>query len=503
MKKCNKLVRIVCLMLALLMAVALFAGCKKDKKVESSTTSSKDVTSIAATEEIEASQGKWDPNIPEEKDLGGFEMTIAGSPSVIMPEEGESSDGDLVREAMLDIQKRYNCTITVVEVGDWTEEVLPALLAGDEVAKVLMPQLWRSGSLVGSKVCMDWNSDAIKQYIKTEEAWWNDTMAYASNVQGKVYAGACNINGYGVMTHVCMFNKEILKDVGMKDTDLYKMYHDKTWTWDEFRKIAKKAVKDLDQDGQWTEKDQYGFVASDYDSVEAFISSADCGSIRTENGMNPKFTYVDIFPIDVLTTLNEMYTTDGTYFLGSNTRDANNNWHFYSMFQEGRALFLVHALSTISAEATRNMEDEIGVMPVPLGPKEDGGWQENYKSRVDHNFQCQLIPANNSDPASTALVLEAMAYRRWQLTNDVMEMWGINYVYDDDSAEIVENVYNWSTFEISQFVYSVNGSAFANAVCVPMGKYISKVQNVDVVTMYASVADAMQLLIDDYFAGNI
>ena len=251
MKKCNKLVRIVCLMLALLMAVALFAGCKKDKKVESSTTSSKDVTSIAATEEIEASQGKWDPNIPEEKDLGGFEMTIAGHPGTIMPEEGASSDGDLVREAMLDIQKRYNCTITVVEVGDWTQEVLPALLAGDEVAKVLMPQLWRSGSLVGSKVCMDWNSDAIKQYIKTEEAWWNDTMAYASNVQGKVYAGACNINGYGVMTHVCMFNKEILKDVGMKDTDLYKMYHDKTWTWEEFRKIAKKAVKDLDQDGQW------------------------------------------------------------------------------------------------------------------------------------------------------------------------------------------------------------------------------------------------------------
>ena len=219
--------------------------------------------------------------------------------------------------------------------------------------------------------------------------------------------------------------------------------------------------------------------------------------------MNPKFTYVDLFPIEVLTTLNEMYTSDGTYFLGSNTQDANKNWHFYSMFQEGRALFLVHSLSTISSEATRNMEDEIGVMPVPLGPTEDGGWQENYKSRVDHNFQCQLIPANNSDPASTALVLEAMAYRRWQLTNDVMEMWGINYVYDDDSAEIVENVYNWSTFEISQFVYSVSGSAFANAVCVPMGKYISKVQNVDVATMYSSVADAMQLLINDYFAGKI
>ena len=501
MKNCNKLVRLVCLLLAMLMAVTLFAGCKKDKKVESSATSSKDSTSILATEQIEDSQGKWDPNIPEEKDLGGIEITMAGHGWAILPEEGESADGDLIREAMFDIQKRYNCTFVHVDETDWFGVILPGLLAGDEIAKVVMPTVWRSGAFIASRVCMDWNSDAIKQYIKTEEPWWNDTMSYASNVEGKVYAGACNIMGYAAMTHVCMFNKDILKDVGMKDTDLYKMYKDKTWNWNEFRKIAKKAVKDLDQDNAWTENDRYGFVATDYDSFEAFISSADCGSVRTENGMNPKFTYTDMFSIDTLTTLNEMYTTDGIYYINSIGKDANGQFNFMSMFTQGKSLFLIHTLNTIGDESVRNMDSEIGVMPVPLGPSENGGWQTNYMSRVDHNYQLQLIPVTNPDPASTALVLEAVAYRRWQLTNDVLEMWGINYVHDDDAAEIVANVYNWSTFEISQLIYAING--YGNAVCMPMASQLAKVPNVDVVNIYASIADSMQLLIDDYFAGKI
>ena len=130
MKNCNKLVRLVCLLLAMLMAVTLFAGCKKDKKVESSATSSKDATSILATDQIEESQGKWDPNIPEEKDLGGIEITMAGHGWAILPEEGESADGDLIREAMFDIQKRYNCTFVHVDETDWFGVILPGLLSG-------------------------------------------------------------------------------------------------------------------------------------------------------------------------------------------------------------------------------------------------------------------------------------------------------------------------------------------------------------------------------------
>ena len=502
MKNCNKLVRIVCLLLAMLMAVTLFAGCKQtEKKNDSSAISSEQTASISETDKIEQSQNKWDPNIPEEKDLGGIEITMAGHGWAILPEEGESSDGDLVREAMFDIQKRYNVTFKHVDETDWFGVILPGLLAGDEIAKVVMPTVWRSGAFVSAKVCMDWNSDAIKQYIKTEEPWWNDTMAYASNVQGKVYAGACNIMGYGAMTHVCIFNKDILKDIGIKDADLYKMYRDKTWTWDEFRRVAKLAVKDMDQDNAWTENDRYGFVATDYDSIEAFISSADCGSVRTENGMNPKFTYTDMFSIDTLTTINQMYTTDGIYFTDSIKKDPNGQFNFMSMFTQGKALFLVHTLNTIGDESVRNMDSEIGVMPVPLGPSADGGWQTEYKSRVDHNYQLQIIPVTNTDPASTALVLEAIAYRRWQLTNDVMDMWGINYVHDDDAAEIVSEGYNWSPFEISQLIYAING--YGNAVCQPMASQIAKVPEVDVANIYASVADSMQLLIDDYFAGKI
>ena len=500
-KKQSKLVRLVCLLIASLMCLVLFSGCKDGGKDKNEGTSSKETSSIKDTDAMESYAETWNPNIPERQDLGGFELKFAArNMNMIIPKEGVSEDDDQIVEIMKDLQNRYNCKFSVREVKDWgTGDVMSELLTGSEVAHVLMPEVWRSGLYVSARILMDWNSESIKKYVHTDELWWNSTMAYASNVNGKVYAGACNIQNYADWTYVCLFNKKILSEIGSSADELYKMYDDKTWNWEAFRTLAKKAVKDLNDDGQMTDADQYGFCSSDYDALVALISSADADCIRSNNGKDAHYTYAKPREIQVLTTLNEMYTLDGSYFAGSMER-VDGVRGDVRQFTSGKSLFFLFTLSSIKGPDYRTMSEDLGILPVPLGPSNDGkGWQSEYMSRVDHNFFATLIPANNSDPEKTALLLEAIAFVRWRNTNDRMDAYGVLYCSDDKSAEIVKEVYNFSSFEISQFVYSVNNQAFARNVCWAMGN-ITKIPGMDIAGQWGSVEQVAQDIIDAYFS---
>lgn len=493
--------KIACLLIAMLMCMSLFSGCKGKKNSDSGQNSSKEVSSVKETEAMENYENVWDPHIPEQKNLDGFELKIATQyPNLIFPEEGVSHEDDQILEIMKDLQKRYNCKFSVYEVADWsTGDVMSDLLAGDEVAHVIMPEVWRSGLFVSARVLMDWNSEAIKKYVHTEELWWNNTMAYASNVNGKVYAGACNIQNYTDWSSVCFFNKKILSEIGSSEEEIYKMYEDKTWTWQAFRDLAQRAVADLNNDGQMTEADQFGFSSSDYDALMAFVSSADADVIRSDNGKNARYTYDKQREIKVLSTLNEMYTLDGSYFSDS-MKVFGDVQGFVKQFITGKSLFCIYSFGFIRNPGFRLMQEDLGVLPIPLGPDTDGeGWQDHYISRVDHNFIATLIPENNNNVENTALLLEAMAFTRWRNTNDRMEAMGILYCSDDYAAEIVRELYNFSSFEISQFVYSVNNHAFAKAVCWEMSK-ITQNPGMDISGYWGAAAQAAQDIINAYFS---
>ena len=172
------------------------------------------------------------------------------------------------------------------------------------------------------------------------------------------------------------------------------------------------------------------------------------------------------------------------------------------MFATGQSLFSIMVFRNASQQAIRDMEDEIGIMPLPLGPKDGGGWQSEYASRVNHNFRLCLIPANNTATENTALLLEAIAYTRWQAHNALMDVYGTLYLYDDTAEAIAKELYNWSSFEISQFVYGVNGMAFFQNVSGRIPN-LAKVANFDIATTFTSVEQSAQIIIDEYFTGKV
>lgn len=498
-KRIGFLARVLCVVLCLFMAMAMFAGCKKSGgDADSSKNDSSQTTSYSAIEQID--QITVDPHLPETADLQDFELKVglpAGAEAVLIPKEGESSEGDLMLKTLAGIQKKYNCKISVVTMSAW-DEVMAEILAGGLPAHVLMPTVHQSGQFISARLVADYMKADINKYIHMDEPWWNSTMAYASNVKGKVYAGACNIQSMADMNFVVMFNKRILKEIGASEEEIYSHYTKKTWTWDVFRDYAKRATKDLDNDGVMTVDDQWGWTSPEYDTIAALLTSANCDDIITKDGKEPTFNYNTPFAISTLTKINDMFVMDMTRCPDSEKK-TGGAWNFNVIFLAGRSLFEIYHLETIAGQNVRSMDDEIGIVPIPLGPSQDGGWQKQYRSRVDHNFRLCLIPATNLELSQTALVLEAISFNFWKIINKKTQIYGDMYLYDDTAAEVCNTILNYSEFEISQFIGSVNGNAYNNNVRARI-LAAGITPGYDVAGEFASVADLAQQIIDDYFA---
>jgi len=498
----SKTLRVFSMLLVLLLSLALFAGCKgDDKNASSDKGSEKDNTSIDNTEIVEQYQDKGHPTLPETKDLGGFEMLLVSDrEGSVIPEQGESAEGDLMLEALRETQTAYNCTISIRYVTAW-DEAFTSIVAGEPYANVIMPRIHAAGRFLQSRLCADFLDPEISQYIDMDQPWWNDTMAYASNVLGSVYAGASTVMSPADYTWVVYFNKDIAKEIGLGDKELYELWEKKEWTWDALLKYAKLAVKDVDGNGAVDSVDDiWGLVAPGYDGAQAFASSAKVASITTDDGMNPRYTFNTTHAITSLTKLNGIFTGEGIYAPDSVYAGVGTGKTFINYFAKGNSLFFGYRLITITDQQLRDMEDDWGLLPMPLGPKDGGGWQDKYISRVDHNFNLCVIPTTVEDKASTALVLESMSFNYFKIINDKVNTYATLYCRDDESVDIANTIYNTSTFEISQFFYSVNNYEYNRSVESVITRVCST-PNFDVSGAVQSVAEQAQIIIDNYFNG--
>ena len=158
------------------------------------------------------------------------------------------------------------------------------------------------------------------------------------------------------------------------------------------------------------------------------MSSANIDAVKTDNGRNAKYNFNSTHAIKTLTAINEIFTLDNSYFTDSmKTKNDQGTWAFVTQFTEGKALFALYTLGSAKQITMREMEDDYGLLPLPIGPSENGGWRDDYRSQVDHNFKACLIPINNKEAEKTAFLLEAIAFTRWQLTNNYMETYGSLY----------------------------------------------------------------------------
>lgn len=326
-----------------------------------------------------------------------------------------NSKTDKAKSDMLNkIQKELNCKFKVTTTADEKMEsfVTTSAAAGKALCGIIAPSMYKSGYYIAANLVtnltrvssMDLSKDYMNRY----------NVLNASQFGSAKYAVAAEGES---RTYVVFFNKRILKELGYSENYIYDLADSGKWTYEEYRNLAKKAMKDLDGKSGMSAADQWGMVLQDGPTgiPSNVIASYGTSMIKLSSNGQLKYNMTDSKIIKSLNLTNNILVKDGTdgSAHGSNVDDR------VKIFTNGKALFLFASLH--KASSFTSMKDEYGLVPVPQATA-----NKKYASAIDWNARVLMMPAGLSaeDQYNAGAVIQAYQY----LYDDVLETMEKEYV---------------------------------------------------------------------------
>ena len=294
-------------------------------------------------------------------DLGGVEIIIrdwwSGDPAE--PTNDYEEARDEYREW---IQETYNFTIKQTAISDWgstpADFVDYATTGGDEYyAFVLRDDPAITSAMATGLMydlstldCLDF-TDAKFTRNKLHEQYAKGDAIYA------MYAG------YSEARTGVYFNKRLLTEAGIDPETIYDMQADGTWTWDKFDELMNTVHRDTDNDGVI---DVYGLTVNEGNMTTAAIFSNN-GSYVGKNADGYYYNLESAETLEALEWTVEMFTKYDQH------DPEGAEWDYYKEeFVNGQAAFMVEdEYAGTPGNFLQDMEDEVGFVMFPKGPKGD------------------------------------------------------------------------------------------------------------------------------------
>ena len=247
-------------------------------------------------------------------------------------------------------------------------------------------------------------------YVNLDKPWWSkDYIEAVSLNPHDPYLLFGSITYNAIERLVCVtFNKRLLEEIhGIKDTDIYEMVLNGTWTIDKFLELAKGVYID-NGDGIDDGKDVHGFVTSGVDTLVNLVYSSGLDFTgRDEDGfptlqMNNERT---VNLIEKLLTLRN----DVSYYDATANNDSGIELPYAHNFAEGKGLFLIQRFYSVSV--CKEMADDYGMVPMPKYDEDIDG----YTSIESTYVQWGGVPVTCERVEMTSAALESLAYEGYQL----------------------------------------------------------------------------------------
>ena len=461
----------LCLTLALL---AAGAGCKSD-------SGGKDVEKKNVTEKNESLGADGLPNI----DLGGYVFKVADYDRERWDyKPGASAFGDMVIQRNKYVESRFNCKIELIQVdpGSFFTQVQPKIMAGDKFADVIMPTMWGFGKFVSADILADIST---VPHLKLDQPYWVQAVTELTTVNGKIHGVANEICNHHNLQWGIYFNKRIINELGLENP--YQLVREKKWTFEKLREMAKLAVKDLNGDNIMDQNDRYGFAGSEGDLVNAMFTSAGFKMLDTDE--NGKVQYVMNNPkaIDFINLMKQIIRTDGLFY----PKKPEQDWMaHYEAFKAGRVLFFSY-LSGM--EELRDMEDDWGFVPMPMGPG-----ATDYTGWVDHNVAVMGIPMSNNDLDKTGLILEALAWKSQEERHVRLDHYDSTFFRDDDSTEMQAMLFGRGIYDLAYLAWQPS-PAIARGTVHLLARNAYADPQAEPASSFAQVEEAVRKAVDDFF----
>ena len=455
----------------LLLTMTLLTACGQTQEKPSSGPAADTAGAISETAaETEPPQLK--PDLPD-TDWGGEELLILGRTDskraqfINFEIYAEAENGDVVNDAVYrrnrTLEEKYNLTIAQDLQANPTDTLNKTISAGDDVYDIALLVQNAMTGLAQSNRLMDLYS---LKYIDFDKPWWNQALNGRISINKKLYFTTSDFMLIDKQrTSVLYFNRDMTVDYNLGN--LFDLVRDSKWTIDQMEAMSKVITRDVDGNGEYDYKDQYGLGVERYNFCVMVYGCGNTITVKDKDdipvlGMNtPRI----LTSIDKLLTLCSDKTL--TFYVEDyEGKYPGDNWDMgYDVFIDGRVLFFADFPQTLKMMSA-NCPFNYGIVPFP---KLDEA-QEDYYT-LTALAQLITVPVTNANPDFAGFMLEALSAeaRYTSLPAYYETSCKTKYMYDEDSAEMLDLTFAGIIYDLGM-LYNVGGLYSILAQQIPVAR---------------------------------
>lgn len=426
-----------------------------------SCDSKKENNDLQANTAENATEAATVPEIPDnlpDRDYEGYTFRIyldenSYKDMYIDEEVGEIVD-DAVYKRNKIVEERFNINFaTVLHDSEWSRGMdgSKSIKAGEDAFDLMLTHARIAYQYANQNMVIDWLAEM--PYANLEAIWWNQDVNDDSTMFGKLYCTAGDISYRGLNCTFCMiFNKDLFKNLAL-DYPYDDVVNGK-WTLDKFISIVKSGSLDLNGDGQITpDADRYGLYAGNVWGYPTNILY--CGGDRViAKGTDgaPVLSVYSERTIDIFSKFFDALES-GSVCVGGEAKNIWQNPGSIDIFKGGRSLFTQTGMSGL--KNLRDMEEEIGVLPVPKYNEST----PKYYSLVEAYGGLLTVPVTVSDFERTSIITEALCAEGYKIIVPAYYEKALKTKYsrDDESEIMLDYIKNSAVYDYGYMNYELAG----------------------------------------------
>lgn len=461
----KRLFRQGCCLLAGMLALLPFAGCRKQQETPDTPASS----GGAQTEALYDADGYLNDQLPRNLSFGGEEIRLLYWSDVEMQEfeAEEQKDGELINNAIFSRNKTVEDRLGVSlkwlpQVGsstDYNFNKFTAAVEQDQLAGNDYDVYATYSPGAGILASRGYNRDLMSvKYFDAENPWWPASLIDTCTVGGKLYYASGDISTntlhfmYGVY-----YNADKIAALNLSDP--YELVKSGDWTQEKMFEMASGLYKDSGT-GKPTD-DSYGFVTIGV-HYDAFLIASDMRMVRRSG--NGDWCLSEDFSSS---RLHELILKLGRSISKSDDSYSGNG--YAEIFSANRSLFVLDRVY-LAYMRLQDVTFKYGVVPVPKYEKKQTG----YYTCVGHPFTLYCISRGISGERAdmAGAVLECLASEAYRKTTPaVFEVtYKLRYSEGAEMGEMFDYIRAGIVFDIARIqnvatgqIYQIFQSAVASS----------------------------------------
>lgn len=382
-----KLIKLLCLMLALLMILPVFAACNKSDDQNEEDTSGEEKNDIAGIP-----KNNYNATFTIKDQTGYLFQSYYWSET--LEESSNIAVANYKRE--LNIEDHLGIEIfheSYSNIEEIAEDVQQMVLAGIDGTQLSLTHCY--GGLVKLMSQEDILDLATVPGISLNDEYWNTDIMNAVKYQGHSYLGSSSFILHE--PNFVLFNKEMADQyTGIGTAALYEHVRNKTWTIEQLQTYAGMIDTSLNETLTDPMTGTYGLAVHKDWELNSFVTASGYMNASVDNDGNLQLQNFNESLFDIFKEVVELANADYSYTWGYMQDDKALS------MSTGRALFSIVSTDTMIREAISS-KVLLGVLPVP-GMKAG----ETIKSLDWAGYF--VIPASVQNPQMSGEVAELLSY---------------------------------------------------------------------------------------------